>query len=48
MRYKVIIRRDVIFNESIMPCLKGNKDNLIIEDIQIEVENPHIERERGS
>lgn len=41
--YWVIVRRDVVFNESCMPCFEGKKDNLIDNDVQIEVEPPKLD-----
>ncbi|XP_022851034.1 uncharacterized protein LOC111372852 [Olea europaea var. sylvestris] len=41
--YRVIIRRDVVFNESYMPCLEGKKGNLTENDVQIEVEPTKID-----
>ncbi|XP_022897510.1 uncharacterized protein LOC111411188 [Olea europaea var. sylvestris] len=36
--YRVIIRKDVVFNESLMPCLEGKENALTDKDVQIEVE----------
>ncbi|KAL2519673.1 Reverse transcriptase Ty1/copia-type domain-containing protein [Abeliophyllum distichum] len=42
MGYKVIIRRDVVFNESLMPCLKETKLSLYQRDVRIEVEPSNL------
>ncbi|KAL2475147.1 Retrovirus-related Pol polyprotein from transposon TNT 1-94 [Abeliophyllum distichum] len=41
--FKVVIKRDVVFNESLMPCLKETTSNLKERDIRIEVESSSLE-----
>ncbi|XP_022893834.1 uncharacterized protein LOC111408291 [Olea europaea var. sylvestris] len=43
--YRVIIRNDVIFNESLMPCLEGKENDLTEKDVQIEVKPSYKENE---
>lgn len=42
--YRVIVRKDVVFNETLMPCLEG-KCVLTEKDAQIEMESAHIEQD---
>ncbi|KAL2493081.1 Integrase catalytic domain-containing protein [Abeliophyllum distichum] len=41
--FNVIVRRDVVFNESLMPCLKDTTSTLNERDISFEVESSNLE-----